>query len=66
MPDYVIIGDTDTYKDCLVYVCGTLERAQYVLHRMQTTPTKNDLNLLKNHYNLRIATVPKEDCWWND
>lgn len=64
MNDYIIIGDTDTYKDCLVCVCGTLDHAEYVLHRMQTAPTKNDLNLLKTHRNLRIKEVPEKDCWW--
>lgn len=64
MSDYVIIGDTETYNDCLVYVCGTIERATEVLYRMLTNPTKNDRNLLKTHHNLRIASVPEEDCWW--
>lgn len=33
--DYVIIGDTDRYEDCLVCIAGsTIERANEVLNRM--------------------------------
>ena len=64
MGDYVIVGDTANYKDCLVCVCFTAENAEKVLHRMLTNPNDNDKALMKGHTNLRIKITPKEDCWW--
>ena len=66
MNDYIIIGDTENYKDCLVCVCGTsFERAQAELDRMLNNPTDNDKRIIRGHTNLRIEEVPEEDCWWN-
>ena len=65
MGDYIIIGDTKDYKDCLVRVCGTLDKAQEALHRMLTNPTDHDKLLMNGHSNLRIEFVPEEDCWWH-
>ncbi len=65
--EYVIIGDTTKYKDCLVYVIGTsLESAERVLNRMLTNPNENDKTLIRGYTNLRITAVNKSDCWWND
>ena len=65
--EYIIIGDTDKYKDCLVYVCGeSRENAERVLNRMLTDPTKDDLANLAKHNNLRVEEVESKDCWWND
>ena len=64
--EYVIVGDTEKYKGCLVYVCGISEdRAKEVLDRMINNPTENDKTVSNGHINLRIEKVPKEDCWWN-
>lgn len=64
--EYVIVGDTENYKGCIVYVCGVSEdRANEVLYRMMNNPTENDKVISKGHRNLRIERVPKEDCWWN-
>lgn len=65
MSDHVIVGDTERYEGCLVYVCGTPDRAQEVLHRMLTNPNETDKILMKDHYNLRIEEVPEKDCWWH-
>lgn len=65
MSDYVIAGDTDQYEGCLVCVCGTMDHASDVLHRMLTNPTDNDKRLMEGHYNLRIEEVPEKDCWWH-
>lgn len=62
--DYIVIGDTEKYKDCLVYVCGTKEHAEKVLERMLNDPTETDLLHMQGHSNFRIEEVPKEDCWW--
>lgn len=64
MNDHVIVGDTKEFEGCLVCVCGTLDHAEEVLHRMLTNPTDNDKALMKGHSNFRIAEVPEEYCWW--
>lgn len=65
MNDYIIIGDTKNYKNCLVYVCGTdLEYAEEVLNGMLNNPTEQDKKIIETHSNLRIAAVPVQDCWW--
>ena len=66
MNEYIIIGDTAKYKDCLVYVCGTSRPwAEQVLHKMLTEPTEHDKKILQTHSNLRVEEVPEKDCWWN-
>ena len=66
MSEYIIIGDTKKYRDCLISTCGTsLEHAQEVLNRMLNNPTENDKKLMIGHTNLRIEKVAEEDCWWN-
>ena len=63
--DYVIEGDTERFKDCLVCVSGALETANKTLERMLNNPTENDQRIMKGHTNLRIKAVAKKDCWWN-
>lgn len=66
MKEYIIIGDTEQYKDCLVCLCGTsLEHAQSILRRMLNNPNDNDKKLMKKQTNLRIKEVDEKDCWWN-
>jgi hypothetical protein len=66
MNEYVIVGDTAQYDDCLIYVCGTsYEHANKVLHRMLNNPTADDKRAMIGHTNFRVETVAKEDCWWN-
>lgn len=65
--EYIIVGDTEKYKSCLIYTCGkNIEKAKEVLNRMLTNPTVNDLVVSEGHFNLRIETVDDKDCWWND
>lgn len=64
--EFIIIGDTDEFKDCLVYLCGTKERAEEVLNKMLTDPSDNDKYMMKGHYNFRIKEVVSEDQWWNE
>ena len=66
MNEFVIVGDTDKFKDCLVCVCGTSDNANKILHRMLNNPTENDKKIMDEHRNLRIEEVPEEDCWWRD
>ena len=66
MNEYVIIGDTERYKDCLVYICGaSLRNAKNILNRMLNEPTEYDAVLTEGHTNLRIKEVEEKDCWWN-
>ena len=64
--EYIIIGDTKEFNDCLICCCGeNKSRAEETLNRMISNPTDNDKRLIAGHNNLRIAEVPKEKCWWN-
>jgi hypothetical protein len=65
--EYIIVGDTDKYKDCLIYTCGkSLEHARNVLDQMLNNPDENDLKSMEGHYNIRIKEVQSKDGWWND
>jgi hypothetical protein len=64
--EYIIIGDTKDYSECLVCVCGSKEYAEEVLQRMLNNPNENDKALIEGHTNLRIKAVEEKDCWWND
>lgn len=67
MNEYIIVGDTENYKDCLIAVCGAdKEHAETVLERMKENPTDNDKLITKGHTNLRIEEITPEYCWWND
>ena len=64
--EYIIIGDTPRFNDCLVALCGNDKAwAERVLDRMQNNPTENDKIISKGHTNLRIKEVESKDCWWN-
>lgn len=55
--DYVIVGDTGDYKDCLVMVCGkSYENAKKTLEELKQTDDR--------HSNLRIEQT--DNGWWND
>lgn len=65
--EYVIVGDTERYKGCLVCVCGeNLERAKIALERMLNNPTGSDKAIIKGHKNLRIEKTAEEECWWRN
>ena len=64
--EYIIVGDTEEYKGCLVYVgFHSQESAEQVIQRILTNPTENDKRVTKGHSNLRVKEVNSEDCWWN-
>lgn len=66
MNEYIIIGDTEQFKDCLVCLCGSsFDHAQSILRRMLNNPTDNDKKLMEKQTNLRIKEVAEKDCWWN-
>ena len=65
MTEYVIAGDTEKFKNCLIYACGTdFKNAEKVLHRMLNNPTENDKREVSKHTNIRIEEIAQEDCWW--
>lgn len=65
--EYIIVGDTDKYDECLITPCGSsFERAIERLEELLVNPDENDKILKEGHRNLRIKTVQKKDCWWND
>ena len=67
MDEYIIVGDTERFTDCLVSVCGTdYNVAKEALDRMTNNPTERDLKITEGHFNLRIEKVSQDECWWND
>ena len=64
--NYIIVGDTEKYGRCLVYVCASEEDANRTLERMSTNPDALDKKIMKTHTNLRVDKVEDESCWWDD
>lgn len=65
--DYIIVGDTEKYDECLVCVCGKdKNNAEEALRRIIENPTENDKRLIKGYKNLRIKEVPANKCWWRN
>lgn len=66
--EYLIIGDTKNYKNCLIYRCGNnRENAERVLDRLLNNPNDNDKFVSKGHFNIRIEEVDdSSECWWSD
>lgn len=55
--EYVIVGDTNEYTDCLVMVCGqSYESAKEEVEKLKGNDTK--------YINLRIERT--DGGWWND
>ena len=51
MSEYIIVGDTEKYKDCLVCPCGvSLDRAKGILDRMINIAIKDYKRKLKKTY----------------
>ena len=64
---YIIVGDTEKYKDCLIYtIAGDRKFAEEVLERMKTNPSDLDKVVMEHHTNVRIAETKPEEEWWND
>lgn len=65
--EYIIVGDTDEYKECLVMVgFRSKESTEKKIKQMLEDPTDNDKKLIEGHTNLRAKKVVSKDCWWND
>lgn len=67
MMEYIIVGDTPDWKDCLIYTCGSDEDKAYeYLDRILNYPTENDLKATEGMTNIRVKEAPEETQWWND
>lgn len=65
MTEYIIVGDTKEYKNCLVNTCGTKRAtAEKRLAEILANPTADET--LARHTNFRIEAVEEKDQWWND
>ena len=64
--EYIIVGDSDKYKGCLLY-CGFKEKeqAERVLNQMLNNPTWGDEQVMLGKSNIRVQEVESKDCWWN-
>ena len=65
--EYLIVGDTKNYKDCLIYRCGdNRENAEKILNRLLNIPSNDDKIVSKGHFNIKIKKIDDSECWWND
>lgn len=65
-PGFIIAGDTDEYKDCIVMTFYNEGDAIMTLNRMLSNPTELDKRLMRGYKNLRVEQVYRGDCWWRD
>ena len=64
---YIIAGDTEQYKGCLVMACGSSkERAEETLQKLLSDPDERDKIMKEGYSNLRVEEVEQKDCWWED
>ena len=64
---YIIVGDTEKFKDCLVHICHTSkDEALKLLHRFITAPTEEDKRNIGQCFNLRLESTDGVSCWWDD
>lgn len=64
---YIIAGDTEQYKGCLILSCGSdKERAEQTLQRLLDDPDEHDKIMIEGYSNLRVEEAEKKDCWWED
>ena len=67
MSRFVIVGDTEQYKGCLVMSCGSSkEKAEETLQRLLSDPDERDKLMIEGHSNLRVEEVEQKNCWWED
>lgn len=64
---YIIVGDTEQYKGCLVMSCGSYkENAERTLERLLSDPDEHDKIMIEGYSNLRVQEAEQKDCWWED
>ena len=63
--EYIIVGDTKKFKNCLALVCGRDKRiAEEQLEKCKTDPQY--IGIAKEYTNLRVKEVAEGECWWNN
>ena len=64
---YVIVGDTERFKDCLVAACiGSKEDAEKSLEQLLNSEDAEDKKIVSEYTNLRLKETRREDSWWLD
>lgn len=64
---YIIVGDTERYKECLIKVCsGDKVQAQKSLVKFLSGETEQDRKDLAKHTNIHLMHTDREDEWWAD
>lgn len=66
---YVIVGDTERCKGCLVIAFKgnwTREKAEDELQRLLVSTDEMDKRAIAGHTNLRVKSTEPEKEWWND
>ena len=64
--EYVIVGDTESYKNCLICVCGgNKAHAEQTIDRILNNPTEYDQMMIKGHTNIRLEKCERENGWWH-
>lgn len=63
---YTIIGDTEEYKDCLIFLtcAATREQAEETLDRVLHGSEERYVEARAKHTNIRIEEV--DHGWWDD
>ena len=66
MSQYVVVGDTEQYKECLALIlCAkNKEEADAAFNRMLTNPTEHEERELAKFTNLQVKEIPDKKCWW--
>lgn len=60
MKEYIVIGDYENHKGCLIYTCGVnRERAQRAFETAKLLPE------YENYTNIRIEEIESKGAWWN-
>lgn len=58
--EYIIIGDTDQFKDCLICLAGR-DGSHAEQIRLGVITSQSD-----RYSNIRVKKVKSSECWWND
>lgn len=60
MKEYIVVGDYEEFKSCLIYVCGnSRENAQRAFEKAMLLPD------YESYTNIHIEEVEPDERWWN-
>lgn len=68
MSQYVIVGDTEQYKECLVCVlyASNKEIADKRFVEILSSKIEREKYSIPKYSNLKVVEVKDKDCWWFD